>query len=106
MNLHPRELAPLLVALGAAGIELARHPTDTARLRHRPAILPPDLSARLRLHRGAVVRLLGGGIAPGGDAAAEYVYGERLGIADDLGIPTGPGSPAWLIAVGESMKHG
>lgn len=63
MNPHPHppgELAPLLVAVGRAGIELAPHPTDAGRLRHRPAYLPPDLSARLRIYRAAVVGLFGG----------------------------------------------
>jgi len=99
---NPPELAPLLLALGRAGIELARHPTDAARLRHRPADLPPDLSARLRLHRGAVLGLLVGGACPADDDAG-YALGERLGVADELGVATHPGSAAWLVAVGESM---
>ncbi len=106
MNPHPHELAPLLLALGRAGIELAPHPTDAGRLRHRPADLPPDLSARLRLHRGAVLGLLAIGYAPDTHAAdgdAGYVYAERLGMADGLGMPTHPGSTAWLVAVGESI---
>lgn len=109
---HPHELAPLLVALGRAGIELAPHPTDVGgagRLRFRcsggPADLPPDLSARLRLHRAAMLRLLVDGYAPdpSGDTDAGYVHGERLGVADGLGMATHPGSAAWLVAVGESM---
>lgn len=103
MNPNPRELAPLLVDLGRAGIELAPHPTDASRLRHRPAHLPPDLSARLRLHRAAVLGLLVNGYAPTGDEAV-YILGERLGIADGLGMPTHPGSAAWLVAVGESIQ--
>ncbi|MFN7021510.1 MAG: hypothetical protein ACK4WH_09315 [Phycisphaerales bacterium] len=108
MNPHPpnpHELAPLLLALGRAGIELAPHPTDAGRLRHRPADLPPDLSARLRIHRAAVLGLLVDGYAPAGDDA-ECVLGERLGVADGLGMPTHPGSAAWLVAVGESMGDG
>lgn len=105
MNPNPHELAPLLLALGLAGIELAPHPTDAGRLRHRPADLPPDLSARLRIHRAAVVGLLVDGYAPAGDDAG-YVLGERLGVADGLGMPTHPGSVAWLVAVGESMGDG
>ena len=113
MNPHPHELAPLLLALGRAGIELAPHPTDAGRLRHRrstpdgwAADLPPDLSARLRLHRGAILGLLAGGYSPdahAGDGDAGYVYGERLGVADGLGLATHPGSAAWLVAAGESM---
>jgi hypothetical protein len=104
VNPHPHELAPLLLALGRAGIELAPHPTDAGRLRHRPADLPPDLSARLRIHRAAVLGLLVVGYAPAGDSDAGYVLGERLGVADGLGMPTHPGSAAWLVAVGESIQ--
>jgi hypothetical protein len=110
VNTYPHELAPLLLALGRAGIELAPHPTDAGRLRHRPADLPPDLSARLRMHRAAVLGLLRASGGPGGDPLppdatddARYALGERLGVADDLGMPTHPGSAAWLVAVGESM---
>jgi len=105
MNPHPNELAPLLLALGRNGIELAPHPTDAGRLRHRPADLPPDLSARLRIHRAAVLGLLVGGYTPG-DADAAYIVGERLGVADGLGLPTHTGSPAWLVAVAESLNSG
>ncbi|MFO0492193.1 MAG: hypothetical protein ACK51T_07115, partial [bacterium] len=61
MNPHPHALAPLLLSLGRAGIELAPHPTDAARLRFKcpggPADLPPDLSVRLRQHRGAILAM-------------------------------------------------
>ena len=106
MNPDPHELAPLLLALGRAGIELAPHPTDAGRLRHRPSDLPPDLSARLRIHRAAVLGLLVDGYAPAGNADAEYILGERLGVADGLGMPAHPGSAAWLVAVGEAMGTG
>lgn len=107
MTTHPREIAPLLVALGRAGIDLAPHPTEPGRLRHRPASLPPDLSARLRLHRGAVLRLLDGYPPDAhGDTEAGYILGERLGVADGLGMPTHPGSAAWLVAVGETIRDG
>lgn len=104
MNFN-HETATLLVALGRAGIELAPHRTDAGRLRHRPADLPPDLSARLRIHRAAVAELLLSGYVPGGDTEAGYVLGERLGVADGLGLPTHPGSAAWLVAVGESVGY-
>ena len=101
MNPPPTELAPLLLALGQAGIELAHHPNDAGRLRHRPALLPPDLLESLARHRVVILGLLVNGYTPGDDDAA-YTFGERLGIADGLGMPTHPGSAAWLIAVGES----
>lgn len=101
MNPHPHELARLLLALGGAGIEKAPHPTDLARLRHRPATLAPGLAEALRTQRAAILGLLAGEYAPGGDAG--YVSGERLGAADGLGLATHPGSAAWLVAVGESM---
>lgn len=101
MNPYTHELAALLVALGRAGIEVAPHTTDAGRLRHRPEVLPPNLSARLRLHRDAVVTLLASGYAPANDGAD--VLAERLGIANELQIPTHVGSPAWLVAVGEAI---
>ena len=106
MNPTLRELGPLLIDLGVAGVELGLHPTNAGRLRHRPATLPSDLTARLRLHRDAVIGLLEPGSDPvsGGDAEASYIFHERLGIADGLGMPTHPGSAAWLIALGESIK--
>lgn len=45
---------------------------------------------------------LGNTATAAGDPDAEYVLGERLGMADGLGMPTNPGSVAWLVAVGES----
>jgi len=104
MNPPPTELAATLLALGLGRIELAHHPGDVGRLRHRPAILPPDLAESLGRHRGAILGLLANGYAPGDDDAA-YVYGERLGVADGLGMPTHPGSAPWLVAVGESMSE-
>lgn len=108
MNTYPHELAPLLVAVGRAGIELAPHSTDSGRLRHRPADLPPDLASRLRTHRTAVLGLLVDGYAPDprGDTDAGYIMCERLGVADGLGMPTHPGSAAWLVAVGEAWGGG
>ena len=34
----------------------------------------------------------------------QYVFLERLGIADDLGMDTSPGSPAWQIAEREAAR--
>lgn len=111
MNSAPHELAPLLVALGLAGTELAAYTTDPARLwfkcpdgRAGPS---PDLLERLRLHRAAILGLLAGGYVPDahptGDDAG-YAYGERFGVADGLGMPTHFGSPAWLVAVGAPIR--
>lgn len=76
------ELAPLLLALWTGGMKLAPHPSDSERLRHRPASIPPDLAERLRTHRTALLRLLVVGHTPADGTDAGYVYGERLGIAD------------------------
>jgi hypothetical protein len=99
------ELARVLIALGRGSVELAPHPTDPERLRHRPAALRPELADALRTHRAALIALLVVGYAPAphGDPNTGYVWAERLGIADGLGLATHPGSPAWLVAVGESM---
>ena len=96
-------LSALLMALGRAGVELAPHPTHPAWLRHRPAVLPPDLSARLRLHRVAILGPLAGGYAPAGNDAG-FALGERLGVADGLGMSTHPGVAAWLVAAGKSLE--
>lgn len=101
--LPARELSPLFRSLCRRGVEVAAHPKDPERLRYRPAVLSPDLSAGLRTHRAAILGLLAGAYSPA-DADAEYVLGERLGVADGLGMPTHPGSAAWLVAVGESME--
>ncbi|MBX3375171.1 MAG: hypothetical protein KF817_15180 [Phycisphaeraceae bacterium] len=92
------DLARGLIDLGAAGVELAR---AGDRIRFRPA-LPPDALEWLTRYRAAVLALLESGYDPE-DAEARYVLLERLGIADDLDMPTDPGAPAWLVAVGESM---
>ncbi len=100
--LHTRHRALLLITLGVAGIELATHPTNPMRIRHRPATLPTDLVDSVLDHRDAILDLLSNGYAPT-DPAAVYLMLARLGIGDDLGMPTHIGSPAWMIAVGESM---
>jgi hypothetical protein len=101
-----RVLAQLLVDLGAAGIELAPGLADPAEVRHWPDALPPSLAIRLR-HAESSVRaaLRGEGIPDETDAdnPGGSVMGERLGVAEDLGHATHPGSPAWLIAVGEAL---
>lgn len=103
----PDAIAALLIDAGTRGVELAIDPAEPARLRHRPATLPPDLAARLRLHKAELLALLRGDGIPNEsdhDSEASYVMVERLGVADELGMPTHPGAPAWLVAVGEGLN--
>lgn len=104
---HTHELGPLLMDLGHAGIEITQCPTEKGGLRimrhGMAADLPPDLAARLWIHRAAVLGLLADGYTPDSFTEEEYILGERLGMADELGLPTHLGAPAWLVAVGESM---
>lgn len=67
------------------------------------ADLPPELADALRMHRAAVLGLLAGGYTPNPHGDAACVLGERLGVADEPGMPTHPGSPAWMVAVGEAL---
>jgi hypothetical protein len=97
------DLARLLLELGTHGVELAPHPDQADKVRYRPATLPPDLLERLRTHRAALRALLDG-FTPA-DPEAFYILTERLGIADDSKMSTHPGAPAWLIAIGESIKY-
>jgi hypothetical protein len=98
-----KTLHDALLALGLAGVELAVNPADPSRMRYRPATLDPVLKAGLRAHWAAIHPLLVDGYHPEAGGEAEYTFNERLGIADDSSIPTHPGSPAWLRAVGEAM---
>ena len=99
---HTHELGEYLADLGAWGVELGTHPTHPEKIRHRPAFLPTALREGIETHRVAILALLANGCTPT-DADAAYIYNERLGIADGLGMATHAGSTAWLIAVGESM---
>lgn len=81
--------------------EPAPHPTDAGRPRHQLADLPPNLSASALLRSSPAPSLMVTEYTPAHDNAA-YVFDERLGVADELQMPTHPGSPAWLVAVGES----
>ena len=101
----PYELGRPLVALVRVGVELAAHPTDLARLRYRPASLPVDLLDALTTHREEILAILGSDDGDDPDDEAAYTFGERLGVADGLRLPTHPGSAAWLIATGEALGH-
>lgn len=102
--IHTHHRALLLIALGSAGVEVAIHPTNEKFILHRPSTLPNALFESVLDHRDAILDLLNDGYSPT-EPEAVYIYFERLGIGDDLGMPTHSGSPAWLIAVGESMKY-
>lgn len=94
-------LPDLLIDLGQAGVLLRE---ACGGLGFTPeSALTTARAAAIALHRAAILDLLAGGYAPEGESAA-YVFGERMGIADGLGTPTDAGSPAWMIAVGESLK--
>ncbi len=82
----------LLLDLGRKVVELDQHPSDPNRLRFRPASLPPELAARVRGHKPALLDLLTGGPRPFPDSEAAYILAERLGVAEGLGMPTHPGA--------------
>ena len=92
----------LLGELGRAGVEIALDPTDATKIRWRPSAIHAGLTARLRLHKAEILAVLKDGYEPRDDDALD-VLTERLGVADDLGMPTHVGSPAWLIAVSEAQ---
>ena len=103
MSLPPRSLGALLVDVGVAGVELSSHPSAPDRIRHKPPALPSHFAARISFYKPDVLRLLQSGFTPA-DAEAAYVLGERLGVAQELGMSTEPGSPGWLVAVGEAIE--
>jgi len=103
VSLLPQSFGALLVEVGAAGVEVSSHPSAPDRVRHRPSELPTHLAARLAFYKPDLLRLLKTGFkAP--DPESAYVLGERLGIAQELGMSTEPGSPGWLVAVGEAIE--
>ncbi len=107
------ELRPILQALfdqapegSDAVVPRLTDPPTNLRTPVSPAQLPLNLSSLLRLHRAAVLNVLLAGRAPENGTEPAAILSERLGIADDLALPTHPGTPAWLIAVGESILTG
>ena len=98
-------LARLLITLGAYEIELAAHPTDPERVRHRPALLPVGVAALLPPHKPAVCRLMREGFTPPDVGDAPRLLAERLAMAEAMGFPNHRGSPAWLVAVGEIVGY-
>jgi hypothetical protein len=103
VSLLPRSLGVLLVEAGAAGVEVCSHPSAPDRLRHRPTELPSHVAVRLAHYKPDLLRLLRAGFAAP-DPESAYVLSERLGVAQELGMSTKPGSPGWLVAVGEAIE--
>jgi hypothetical protein len=99
----PRSFGALLVEVGAAGVEVSSHPSAPDRLRHRPTELPSHVVVRLAHYKPDLLRLLRAGFAAP-DPESAYVLSERLGVAQELGMSTEPGSPGWLVAVGEAIE--
>jgi hypothetical protein len=88
------------------GAELAVHPLDADRLRYRiPAKwLSGEGWRQILWHfRPAILKLLRAGQSLIGEEE-QYLLAERLAVAEDLGLNTHPGSPAWLIAQGEALE--
>jgi hypothetical protein len=89
-------LADMLVELGTAGIAL----------RVRGGVLqmrcPKTVAERFEPHRETLLGVVDG-YAPFSPEEC-YVFLERLGVGEDFGMPITPGSPAWLLAVGEAMR--
>lgn len=102
--MSPHDLTDLVASLGRAGIGLDRHPDDPTILRFRPTGIDAALVDRIRGSKAALLRLLVEGVPIEPGSEAEAVVGERLGVADELGMPTTPGAPAWSIAVAEAMR--
>jgi hypothetical protein len=101
---NPHQSVPAaILKLGHSRVECARHPADPNILLHRPRTLSPDLSVALATCKPALLQLLATNFAPTPDAAD--IFTERLAVADGLEMPTHPGSPAWLVAVGEALAH-
>jgi hypothetical protein len=103
VKLPPRSLGELLLEVGTAAVTLSLHSSAPDRIRHKPPELPSHFAARISFYKRDVLQLLQSGFEPA-DAEAAHVLGERLGIAEDLGMSTAPGSPGWLVAVGEAIK--
>lgn len=89
-------VADLLLDLGTAGVSL-RLRVGVLQVRCTKAV-----ADRIEPHRDALLGVLTG-YQPAG-AEESYVFLERLGVGDLLGMATAPGSPAWLVAVGEAMR--
>lgn len=102
MSPDKADLARFLIDLGSARVRLETVPGDSARIRHQPAKLPEDIAVRLIVFRPHLHVLLRLGYGPT-DRRAVDAFSARLSVARSGGQPVDPGSPAWWIAIGESM---
>ncbi|MFN7022129.1 MAG: hypothetical protein ACK4WH_12485 [Phycisphaerales bacterium] len=96
-------LRELMIDLGRAGVTLRdAYPNVGASPRSR---LTPERAAAIAAHKTDLLILLAAGWVPADppEEDAEYALAERLGVADELGMPTNPGSAAWLVALGEAV---
>jgi hypothetical protein len=93
-------LRELLLELGTSGV-VVRAINGRVGLTPRSWLNEPR-SLAMTIHKPALLTILISGFQAVVHEAA-YVFEERLGIADDLGLSTSIGSAAWLVAVGEAM---
>lgn len=93
-------LSTLVTDLAEVGVELRAEGGD---LLFRPAALPAHLLAGIRAHKPFLLRLAREREGCP-EVEAEYVLNERLGTADDLGLPTHPGAIARDIALREARR--
>lgn len=94
-------LADLLVDLGRAGVTL-RDAGSGVGFVPRSA-LTPERAASLAVHKAGILALLAGVGMPEPGTDAADLLAERLGVGDALGMATAPGSPGWMIALGEAL---
>lgn len=97
----PCEVAAAAVAMGRAGLGFGPNGDEW-----RP---PPGVASALHVEQLAMWRtellaILSAERLPL-SAEGEHTFHSRLGVADDLGMETHRGSPAWLIALGEGMAE-
>lgn len=96
----PLDLASACLTLGKAGVHIALH---SGSLAFKLPATNSNLRTLLLRHRVSLEECLEGRSFWSPDAAD--IFTERLAVADGLEMPTHPGSPAWLVAVGEALAH-